>query len=257
MDGLWFKPICRVKMRFLVIPCFNEEQRLDQSEVVECIEVLNCVVVLVDDGSTDGTLGILNTLALQSPKNIEVLPLPANVGKGEAVRAGFNYAFERDATQVLFCDADFAVGPQDLLRICNTLDENAGCKAVIGSRIAMVGTNIQRSIFRHYSGRAFATLVSVILGQQIYDTQCGAKVFKADNEVKRAFSQPFLSRWAFDVEIIGRLLRLERSKNNQNLILEMPLHNWLEVPGSKLNLVSQLRTVFELFKIRSSLNTWS
>jgi glycosyltransferase involved in cell wall biosynthesis len=244
-------------MRFLVIPCFNEEQRLVQREVMKCIEALNCVVVLVDDGSTDGTLGVLNKLALQSPKNIEVLPLPANGGKGEAVRAGFNYAFERGATQVLFCDADFAVGPQDLLRICNTLNENAECKAVIGSRIAMVGTNIQRSVFRHYSGRAFATLVSLMLGQQIYDTQCGAKVFKADNEVKRAFSQPFLSRWAFDVEAIGRLLRMERSKTNRNLILELPLLNWLEVPGSKLNLVSQLRTVLELFRIRSSLNKWS
>jgi len=244
-------------MRFLVIPCFNEELRLVQSEVVKCIEALNCVIVLVDDGSTDGTLRILNKLALQSPKNIEVLPLPANVGKGEAVRAGFNYAFEQGATQVLFCDADFAVGPHDLLRICNTLDENTECKAVIGSRIAMVGSNIQRSTFRHYSGRAFATLVSLILGQQIYDTQCGAKVFKADQDVKRVFSQPFLSRWAFDVEIIGRVLRSERSKNNQNLILEVPLRNWLEVPGSKLNLVAQLRTVFELIKIRSSLNKWS
>jgi glycosyltransferase involved in cell wall biosynthesis len=224
---------------------------------MKCIEALNCVVVLVDDASTDGTLGILNKLALQSPRNIEVLPLPANVGKGEAVRAGFNYAFERGATQVLFCDADFAVGPQDLLRICNTLVENAECKAVIGSRIAMVGTNIQRSVFRHYSGRAFATLVSLILGQQIYDTQCGAKVFKADNEVKRAFSQPFLSRWAFDVEAIGRLLRMQPPKKNNGLILEMPLLSWMEVPGSKLSLISQLRTVLELFKIRSSLNKWS
>ena len=206
-------------MRFLVIPCFNEEQRLVQSEVMKCIAALNCVVVLVDDGSTDGTLEVLNQLALQSPKNIEVLPLPANVGKGEAVRAG--------------------------------------CKAVIGSRIAMVGTNIQRSIFRHYSGRAFATLVSVILGQQIYDTQCGAKVFKADNEVRRVFSKPFLSRWAFDVEIIGRLLRIVRSEQNQAIILELPLINWSEVPGSKLNLVSKLRTVVELLKIRSSLNNWS
>jgi glycosyltransferase involved in cell wall biosynthesis len=202
-------------------------------------------------------LEILNKLALQSPRNIEVLPLPANVGKGEAVRAGFSYAFERGATQVLFCDADFSVGPQDLLRICNTLDENTDCKAVIGSRIAMVGTNIQRSVFRHYSGRAFATLVSLILGRQIYDTQCGAKVFKADNEVRRAFSQPFLSRWAFDVEAIGRLLRMERSKKNNSLILEIPLLSWMEVPGSKLSLISQFRTVLELFRIRSSLNKWS
>jgi dolichyl-phosphate beta-glucosyltransferase len=244
-------------MRFLVIPCFNEEQRLVQSEVMKCIEALNCVVVLVDDGSTDGTLRVLNQLALQSPKSIELLPLPANVGKGEAVRAGFNYAFERGATQVLFCDADFAVGPLDLLRICNTLELYSECKAVIGSRIAMVGSLIQRSAFRHYSGRVFATIVSLVLGQQIYDTQCGAKAFKVDNEVRRAFSQPFLSKWAFDVEIIGRLFRMQRSHSDQKVVLELPLLKWSEVAGSKLNLGSQLRTVFELFKIRNSLNNWS
>ena len=257
MDHLQFETNRCAVMRFLVIPCFNEEQRLVLSEVTKCIEALKCVVVLVDDGSTDGTLKTLNNLSLQFPETIQVLHLSQNVGKGEAVRAGFNYAFERGATQVLFCDADFAVGPQDLLRLCNTLEDHVDCKAVIGSRIAMVGTNIQRSVLRHYSGRAFATLVSIMLGQQIYDTQCGAKVFKADDIVKRVFSQPFLSRWAFDVEIIGRLLRLEQSTTNSKLILELPLRNWLEVEGSKLNLVSQLRTVLELFKIRSSLNKWS
>ena len=244
-------------MRFLVIPCFNEEKRLIQGEVTKCIEMLNCMVVLVDDGSTDGTLKILNKLSLQFPQNIDVLPLSANVGKGEAVRAGFNYAFEHGATRVLFCDADFAVGPYDLLRICNTLDEHTESKAVIGSRIAMFGSNIQRSAFRHYTGRVFATLVSLTLGHQIYDTQCGAKVFKVYNEVMRAFSEPFLSRWAFDVEVIGRLLRMEQSRKNQTLILELPLLNWSEIPGTKLNLVSQLRTVLELLKIRLSLKDWS
>ena len=93
-----------------------------QSEVEKCIELLNCAVILVDDGSTDRTLEMLNNLSLQFPTDIKVLPLPRNVGKGEAVRAGFNFAFELGATQVLFCDADFATGPQDLLRLCNTLD---------------------------------------------------------------------------------------------------------------------------------------
>ena len=86
-------------MRFLVIPCFNEEQRLVSGEVSKCIEVLKCTVVLVDDGSTDRTLEKLSKLALDFPESIEVLPLPRNVGKGEAVRAGFNYAFERGATR--------------------------------------------------------------------------------------------------------------------------------------------------------------
>jgi dolichyl-phosphate beta-glucosyltransferase len=244
-------------MRFLVIPCFNEEHRLVTSEVVNCIETLNCVVVLVDDGSTDKTREVLDKLALRFPKAIEVLALPKNIGKGEAVRAGFNYAFDRGATQVLFCDADFSVGPDDLLRICNTLHNQPGCKAVIGSRVAIVGSYIQRSAFRHYSGRAFATLVSLILGHQIYDTQCGAKVFNVDSEVRRAFSQPFLSRWAFDVEVIGRLLRMGQPGNSQKLILELPLLSWVEVPGSKITLISQLRTVFELLKIRSSLLKWS
>lgn len=244
-------------MRFLIIPCFNEEHRLVTSEVINCIETLNCVVVLVDDGSTDQTREVLNKLALRFPKTIEVLALPKNIGKGEAVRAGFNYAFDRGANQILFCDADFAVGPQDLLRICNAIDENVECKAVIGSRIALVGSNIQRSTFRHYSGRAFATLVSLILGHQIYDTQCGAKVFKVDSEVRLAFSQPFLSRWAFDVEVIGRLLQMGQHGDIHKLIVELPLLSWVEVPGSKITLISQLRTVFELLKIRSSLRKWS
>jgi glycosyltransferase involved in cell wall biosynthesis len=244
-------------MRFLVIPCFNEEQRLVESEVIQCIAVLQCSVILVDDGSTDRTLEVMNNLRHRFPEDIHVLPLRTNVGKGEAVRAGFNFAFERGATQVLFCDADFAVGPQDLMRICTTLEEHTDCKAVIGSRIALVGSNIQRSVFRHYSGRAFATLVSLILGHRIYDTQCGAKAFKVDSEVRKAFSQPFLSRWAFDVEVIGRLFRMQRSKNGQGIILELPLRSWSEIAGSKLNLGSQLRTVLELFKIRNSLNKWS
>jgi hypothetical protein len=199
----------------------------------------------------------LSKLALDFPEGVEVLPLPRNVGKGEAVRAGFNYAFERGARQVLFCDADFATGPLDLLRICNTLSEHPECKAVIGSRIALSGSHIDRSTFRHFSGRVFATLVSLTLGTRIYDTQCGAKAFTVDSEVRQVFSKPFLSRWAFDVEVIGRLLRIERSKKNQAIILELPLANWADVPGSKLNFFSQLRTVAELLKIRYSLNKWS
>jgi glycosyltransferase involved in cell wall biosynthesis len=244
-------------MRFLVIPCFNEEKRLLQSEVASCIAVLNCTVILVDDGSTDQTSELLANLSLHFPQNIQVLTLATNVGKGEAVRAGFNYAFERNATQVLFCDADFSVGANDLLRICNALDEHSECKAVIGSRIAMVGSTIKRSALKYYSGRAFATLVSLTLGHQIYDTQCGAKVFKVDNEVKRVFSQPFLSRWAFDVEILGRLLRVHQFTNNQLVVCELPLQSWIEVSGSKLNLISRFRTVLELISIRSSLKKWS
>ena len=244
-------------MRFLVIPCFNEEKRLLQNEVARCVAVLNCNVILVDDGSTDQTSELLTKLSLNFPQNIQVLTLATNVGKGEAVRAGFTYAFEQDATQVLFCDADFSVGANDLLRICNALEEYPECKAVLGSRMESVGSTIKRSAIKYFFGRAFAALVSLTLGHQIYDTQCGAKAFKVDDEVKRVFSQPFLSRWAFDVEIIGRLLRVHQPTDNQLLVRELPLQSWIEVSGSKLNLISRFRTVLELISIRSSLKDWS
>ena len=244
-------------MRFLVIPCFNEEHRLVEVEVTKCVDALNCVVVLVDDGSTDQTLAKLTELSLRFPKSIEVIAIPTNVGKGEAVRAGFIYSFERGATEVLFCDADFSTGQKDLLRMCNTLNEHPECHAVIGSRVAIAGSNIQRSNFRHYSGRVFATLVSLVLHHRIYDTQCGAKIFRVNDKVKQAFSKKFISPWAFDVEVIGRLLRISDSREKPCVVLELPLLYWADVPGSKLDSKSRIQTVFQLFRISLSLREWS
>lgn len=218
---------------------------------------MNCTVVLVNDGSTDRTLEMLHKLASASPKHIEVLALTSNVGKGEAVRAGFNFAFDKGATQVLFCDADFSVDSTDLIRICNKLDEHVECMVVMGSRISMIGSTIHRSTSRHYAGRVFATFASLLLKHHFYDTQCGAKAFRVNEQVRKALSQPFVSRWAFDIELIGRLLRMKHGTTSPNEIIELPLLKWVEIPGSKLTLLSRFRTVGELLVIRSSLRKWT
>jgi hypothetical protein len=183
-----------------------------------------------------------------------VLPLPRNVGKGEAVRAGFNLAFELGATQVMFCDADFAVDHHDLVRIFSKLDELSLASGVIGSRVSVAGSKIERSLFRHYFGRIFATLVSTILEQDIYDTQCGAKVFRINSITINVFSEPFNSRWAFDVEILGRINRL--TNHERGSVIELPLLRWIEQPGSKLTVFSRMTTAIELFKIKRSLKSW-
>jgi glycosyltransferase involved in cell wall biosynthesis len=241
-------------MRFLIIPCYNEFHRLQESEVVNCIDNLHCVVVFVNDGSTDKTQQLLQQISLVRPAVIKVLNLERNLGKGEAVRAGFNFAISQGANEVGFCDADFAVDHHDLVRIFSKLDESKLAYGVIGSRVAVAGSTIERSVFRHYFGRIFATLVSAILKQDIYDTQCGAKAFRINSTTVNVFSEPFQSRWAFDVEILGRINRLTNRQSSP--IIELPLLRWIEQPGSKLNVFSRITTALELFKIRRSLKSW-
>ena len=241
-------------MRYLVIPCYNETKRLQESEVLRCVTDLNAVVVLVNDGSTDGTLALLQKVSAIHIERIKILNLERNVGKGEAVRAGFIFAITQGATEIGFCDADFSVDYRDLSRIFAKLNENKSVYGVIGSRVEVAGSVIERANLKYFTGRAFATLVRLVLKQRIYDTQCGAKAFRVTPIVEKVFSTPFHSRWAFDVEIIGRINKLTNGENST--VIELPLMRWIEQPGSKLTFLSRIRTVFELIKIRKSLNKW-
>ena len=244
-------------MRVLVIPCYNEEKRLKASEIYRCVDMLNCTVVLVDDGSTDRTLNIISAIADHDPLHIHVHSLTKNMGKGEAVRQGVHIGFKLGATEIAFCDADFSVDAVDLLRLFNKLDAAPHLDAVIGSRMAISGSVIERSYLRHISGRIFATIVTLILKKRIYDTQCGSKVFRVNSVVSRAFSETFISRWAFDVEVIGRIFTQREHTTPTTSIEEVPLQRWVAQPGSKLTFIQQGITVLELLKIRTSLKKWS
>ena len=96
-----------------------------------------------------------------------------------------------------------------------------------------MGHHIDRNNFRHYTGRLFATITSIVLGFDVYDTQCGAKVFTASPTLDQALATPFLGRWSFDVELLGRLA----APNGIDGFLEVPLDAWHEVGGSKLGFV--------------------
>ena len=126
------------------------------------------------------------------------------------------------------------------------------CEVVLGSRVKLLGLDIQRRLARHYTGRVFATFASMVLRLPIYDTQCGAKFFRVTPALRESLSQPFNSRWAFDVELIGRLLTAPEPAVLSGFI-EVPLKRWVDVRGSKLSLPAMIKAVLDLFTIHLAL----
>src|SRR5262249_13019404 len=137
-----------------------------------------------------------------------------------------------------YVDVDLSTPIDDVLHIVDALEARRADVAM-GARVALLGRDIERNRARHYLGRVFATAASMILHLRVYDTQCGAKFFRAGPPLTAALAAPFSSRWAFDVELIGRLL-LEGVPAEK--FVEVPLHRWSDVGGSKLAPVAMLRT---------------
>jgi glycosyltransferase involved in cell wall biosynthesis len=233
----------------VVIPCYNEERRLRVEQVVELRDLTGGHVLLVDDGSTDGTAALLHTLAADHD-GIDVLHLRPNRGKAEAVRQGLLAAVATGTPLVAFTDADFATPPREMARLVHRCADEQR-PVVIGSRVDLMGHRIDRNEFRHYTGRIFATITSLVLGFDVYDTQCGAKAFATGTVLERALATPFVGRWSFDVELLGRL-----AVDGTDGFLEVPLDEWHEVGGSKLNVLDSLRTTAELFAVRRALRDY-
>jgi glycosyltransferase involved in cell wall biosynthesis len=214
----------------LVIPCYREAARLEPARFLEFLDATEATRLLfVDDGSPDDTPTVLAELATRRPARIEVLTLAENVGKGEAVRRGLSAALDQPVELVGFWDADLATPLALVESFRATLSSRPDVAWVLGSRWRGLGRNIERDPVRHYLSRVFATVVSLMLGLPVYDTQCGAKVFRANPLLREVLSQPFLSRWIFDVEMLARLIREHRrgrAPEPCQILCELPLDRW-------------------------------
>ena len=163
---------------------------------------------LEDFWQTVTTLEILESLKAGMPAQIEVLDKKVNTGKGEAVRSGLLRAIQSGAPYVGFWDADLATPLNAIGDLLGVLLSQPEVNIVLGSRVRLLGRNIERRAARHYLGRIFATCVSLVLDLPVYDTQCGAKLFRVTPEIQQVFQEPFSSRWIFDVELLARYVTL-------------------------------------------------
>ncbi len=222
----------------IVIPCYNEGDRLPAEDFLAFLrQDPRIQLVFVDDGSTDDTLIVLRRLGHAARGRVSILEMPRNCGKAEAVRRGCLAAFEIGARYVGYWDADLATPLDAIADFLDVFDERPQVQLVCGARVQLLGRSIQRNSLRHYFGRIFATAASFTLRLPVYDTQCGAKLFAANRNMRLVFSEPFLTRWLLDVEILARLLALERGQRSFSIsdaVYELPLQQWHDVKGSKV-----------------------
>jgi glycosyltransferase involved in cell wall biosynthesis len=240
----------------LVVPCYNEAARLPTDAFAAFLHSSSGTVVLfVNDGSTDGTAGVLARLVERAGSCARVLALPDNVGKAEAVRQGILAALHDGAALVGYWDADLSTPLSEVTRFLAVFDARPAVDVVMGARVQLLGRQVQRRVLRHYAGRVFATGASLALGVPVYDTQCGAKIFRSCEAVARAFRAPFRSRWAFDVEILARYTSGVGTAEIGTRVYEMPLEAWRDVPGSKVGLLQGFRAGLDLLRIGAARRT--
>ena len=240
----------------LVVPCFNEEDRLPVAVLREGLEQDPLLgLVLVDDGSTDATRGRLAEVRGGFEARVHVESLPHNAGKGAAVRHGILRALGGGPRFVGYWDSDLATPLAAVRDLRDVLERQPQVLLVMGSRLQALGRRVQRSALRHYAGRVMATLIARSVGLATYDTQCGAKLLRAGPTAARLFQEPFLTRWLFDVEILARLRRLHRqgaAGAPEEVVHEHPLEEWNDVPGSKVRPWDFFRALRDLRRIRKA-----
>jgi dolichyl-phosphate beta-glucosyltransferase len=238
----------------LVIPCYNEEKRLRLDRFEAFLAGSPAVGLLfVDDGSRDGTRALLQAFCAASKGRASMLSLSSNAGKAEAVRRGMLAAADETVSFVGYWDADLATPLETFDLFLAEFAGHLHTDLVMGSRVLLLGRTIERRAIRHYAGRVIATAVSSLLRLAVYDTQCGAKLFRVTPEVRYAFAAPFLSRWLFDVEVLARLGIAYARRGGPPLIecvRELPLPEWHDVTGSKISWTDIFGVCRDLFKIR-------
>jgi dolichyl-phosphate beta-glucosyltransferase len=243
--GTIVEPLAAPVQLSIVIPAYNEAVRLPRS-LDDTLRFLSAdsrrsEVIVVDDGSTDGTAEFVRSVARRDDR-VRLVSLPENRGKGCAVRTGVLLAA---GERILFTDADGSTPIAELYRLESSLTD--GSAIAIGSRESVAaGVTVDSRIYRRVAGRIFHLFVRTVALTGVRDTQCGFKLLRAD-AARALFSQMRMDDYSFDIEL---LLRARRAGYR---IAEVGV-NWTHQPGSKTRMLRDgTRMTYDLFRIRALL----
>jgi glycosyltransferase involved in cell wall biosynthesis len=237
----------------IVIPAFNEEARLPSTlhkiaDYLRSKEFSLAEVIVVDDGSRDGTAKLVEQWQREHPE-VRLLRNPGNRGKGYTVRHG---VMESRGEWILSTDADLSapIGELDKLIAAVERPDSSGpdpltmtAKIAIGSRAldrSLVG--VHQSPLREGAGRVFNLLMRLVTGLPFRDTQCGFKLFEAA-AAREIFARQTLDGFSFDVEdlVIAQVLG--------HKAVEVPVV-WNNVEGTKVSTLAGLGSFVALAGIR-------
>ncbi|WP_298496266.1 glycosyltransferase [uncultured Algibacter sp.] len=233
----------------VVIPCYNEEERLLSEEFISYIDKNSGYhLCFVNDGSKDKTLEVLKDLQKGREDFITVYDCEKNGGKAEAVRLGMlHMAKKEDLDYIGFLDADLSTDLADFDDLVKTI-ETSDFKIVSGSRISRMGANITKESARKIISLTINFIIRKILKMDFKDTQCGAKIFSKD-VIDIAFGKKFVTQWIFDVEIFKRMSQHFGLKKARAILCEQPLKRWIHADGSKLSMKDSVKIIGQLAQI--------
>ena len=225
----------------IVIPAYNEEQRLPETlrRIRAYLEArqISAEIIVVDDGSSDGTAALIERLRAEF-LDLRLVSNGTNRGKGYSVRHGM---LEARGRVVLFTDADLSAPIEEADKLLAALD---GHQVAIGSRgVDRSLIEVHQSPFREFAGVIFNRIVRAVTGLKFLDTQCGFKAFVREL-AQIVFEQQRIERFGFDPEI------LFLAKRHGLSAVEIPVR-WAHDPQTKVSvLCDSLRMFAEVLLIR-------
>lgn len=244
---------------FFIVPAFNEEKRIGKGEYFVALSAqIRAKFLFVNDGSTDQTAQLIDHLAQQIEGH--AIHLEQNSGKADAIRAGALFALDEFSPDFIgFMDSDGAFSLESartfIEKAIETLEGNELVDAVLSSRIKLSGRNVHRRATRHYISRVIITSIGLFVPNLPYDSQSGLKLFRNNQRFRKAISEPFSTKWFFDIELMLRTNWLEEHK-----VWEEPVLAWRDVEGSHLTwkkfptLLKEIWTISKLGRANRSIS---